>query len=306
MHWFRATIRPEGAFGTVIRGDTLFGQLCWALRHRLGEAALNQLLDGYVAGRPFLVVSDAFPADYLPRPELPPRPDSDPTKRKEERKRRFIPISAYMQPVDTAVDCASAPPGFRTVLQPHNSISRRTFTTSRGFDPYQTEQLWPAKGLRLDVHLVADLDRLQPETLTTVLKDIGQFGYGRDASIGLGRFGLDDWREGRPAAAAVADAWLALAPIAPQGGSWDCARCYYRPFTRFGRHGADAASGGAVFKAPVLLADTGAVLTPKGGPGEALFAGRGLGGDGRLSAQEPRTVHQGYAPVLPIALGMMA
>lgn len=306
MHWFRATIRPHGAFGTAVRGDTLFGQICWALRHRLGEAALDRLLDGYVAGRPFLVVSDAFPADHLPRPELPPAAGSDPTKRKEARKRRFIPVSAYSQPLGRALEHACEQAGFQTVLQPHNSISRRTFTTGQGFDPYQMEQLWPAKGLRLDVHLVADLDRLPPETLTSALKDIGQFGYGRDASIGLGRFGLDDWREGRPAAVAVADAWLALAPIAPQGGPWDPARCYYRPFARFGRHGADAASGGTVFKTPVLLADTGAVLTPKGGTGEALFAGQGLGGNGRLSTQEPRTVHQGYAPVLPIALGMMA
>ena len=306
MRWHCATIRPAGAFGTPIRGDTLFGQLCWALRHRLGDAALDTLLEGYVAGRPFLIVSDGFPAGHLPRPELPPAAGADPLKRKEARKKRFVPTIAYGQPLEQALERACEQPGFKPALQSHNSISRTTFTTGSGFDPYQMERLWPAKDLRLDVHFVADGGRLALDTLRQALEDVGRFGYGRDASIGLGRFTIEQWREERPASAPNADAWLTLAPVAPQGGAWNSVRCFFRPFTRFGRHGADAATGRNVFKSPVLLADTGAVLTPSGGVDGALFAGHGLGGNGRLSQHEPRTVHQGYAPVLPIALGGLA
>ena len=58
------------AFGGPIKGDTLFGHLCWAARNRWGEGRLLDLLDGYTKGQPFAVCSDAFPAGHLPRPAL--------------------------------------------------------------------------------------------------------------------------------------------------------------------------------------------------------------------------------------------
>jgi CRISPR-associated protein Csm4 len=59
---YRIRIQPLSAFGTRPLGDTLFGQLCWAVRNRHGEERLDTLLDGYTQGQPFAVVSDAFPA----------------------------------------------------------------------------------------------------------------------------------------------------------------------------------------------------------------------------------------------------
>ena len=35
------TLSPLSAFATP-KGDTLFGQLCWAIRNRLGEAYLTE------------------------------------------------------------------------------------------------------------------------------------------------------------------------------------------------------------------------------------------------------------------------
>jgi CRISPR-associated protein Csm4 len=306
MIWHCATIRPTGAFGTAIRGDTLFGQICWALRHRLGNEKLNALLEGYVAGVPFLVVSDAFPAGYLPKPELPPAPNSDPLKRKMERKKRFVPVSAYCLPLEEALKQACEQPTFKPAIHSHNSISRTTSTTGGGFDPYQTEQLWPHNELRMNIHFVIDDDRFSLEILQTAVKDIGDFGYGRDASIGLGRFVVEDWNEGRPVSAPNANSWLTLAPTAPQDRTWDKRRCFFRPFTRFGRHGSDATTDQNVFKSPILLADTGAVLTPAVGLNDALFVGCGLGRNGLISRYDPGTVHQGFAPILPVMLGALA
>ena len=72
--------------------------------------------------------------------------------------------------------------------------------------------------------------------------------------------------------------------------------------TRFGRHGDRAVSLGNPFKAPLLLADTGAVLSPVAGRLDARpFVGQGLGGARNpISLVLPETVHQGYAPVLGI------
>ncbi|MDR3515409.1 MAG: hypothetical protein P4M00_06310 [Azospirillaceae bacterium] len=303
------TIRPVSAFGSVLRGDTLFGQLCWAARYRQGEAGLRALLAGYTQGAPFLVVSDAFPAGHLPRPELPPRfwPQAvKPEERKQWKRRRYLPASVFARPLAAGLEAAAAeappPRPFSPQSQAHNSIRRDTATTGEGdFAPYQLEQLWPAPGLRLDLHLVHDPVRLPLADLLALLTDVGATGYGRDGSLGLGRFEIEAHCGGRPSAISGANAWMTLAPTAPQGQAWHEERCFYRPFTRFGRHGGIGALM-RPFKTPVLLMDTGAVLTPATPDFKRYVMGIGLGGGGELSQVIPETVHQGYAPVMPVLL----
>ena len=65
------TIKSLSAFGGPIKGDTLFGHLCWATRNRHGEERLQDLLAGYNQGRPFAVCADALPQGHLPRPAWP-------------------------------------------------------------------------------------------------------------------------------------------------------------------------------------------------------------------------------------------
>jgi CRISPR-associated protein Csm4 len=94
------------------------------------------------------------------------------------------------------------------------------------------------------------------------------------------------------------NACVTLAPCAPQGGGFDAARSFYEVFTRFGRHGDRAVHTGRPFKSPVLLAQTGAVLTPRVMPANGLV-GAGVG-EGRLSRAVPETVQQGYAPFVGV------
>jgi CRISPR-associated protein Csm4 len=308
MQWITAHIRPRSAFGTPLRGDTLFGQLCWLLRYRHGEAALAAWLEGYAAGHPFACLSDALPQGWAPRPDLPPAAGLDPDKRKADKKKRLVSLAALAKPLGKLEDGdLQEHKGWFSSLQSHNSIGRESGTTGNGADPFQAERRWPSADTLLDVHIVFAPERIDADTLMRALGDVGQWGYGRDASIGLGRFELVGQTEGRPAAPCRPDGFLTLAPCAPQGGPWDSARCFYRPFVRFGRHGGEAAQGANPFKAPLLLADTGAVLVPQDGampdPWATMIVGRGLGGGGQLSRQIPQTVHQGYAPALPIELG---
>jgi CRISPR-associated protein Csm4 len=322
----KATLTPLSAFGTPPKGDTLFGQLCWALRNRLGEARLTQLLDGYTAGRPFVVISDALPAGHLPRPILPghwfnPLPDND---RKAVKKRVWLPVEHLAAPMaDWLEHCraASELPGGAAQQHPHphNAIDRRTGTTGEGFAPYSMGRQWyGTRGKQtttdtfalinaaLDIHIVLDETRLPIVDLEIALRDIGELGFGRDAGIGLGRFRLDALAPSDLPTQADADAWLTLAPCAPQGLSWDDTRCFYTVFTRFGRHGDIGVHRGNPFKTPVLLANTGAVLVPTAYR-VVPFTGQGLGGkdadgEGILSKAIPETVHQGYAPVVGIRL----
>ncbi len=305
-----ATITPRSAFGGPIRGDTLFGQLCWAARHRWGEARLAELLQGYTAGQPFLVVSDAFPAGYLPRPALPlhrfdEAPDAD---RKAVKKRRWLPRERFAEPLRQWLNHAVAEQDIAddelmaAHIQPHNTINRMTGTTGTGeFTPYIMAQHWFAPSLALDIYIAYDGERLSKDEVKQLLEDVGHAGYGRDASIGLGKFELtglspEDWP-----AQDNANAMMTLAPCAPQGLNFDPARSWYQPFTRFGRHGDLGVHTGRPFKNPVLMADTGALLSYSNGE-VSTFCGQGLGGNGQLSKAIEATVHQGYAPALPVFL----
>jgi CRISPR-associated protein Csm4 len=315
MQTLRLTLKPRSAFGTSLKGDTLFGQLCWAIRNRFGEARLTKLLQDYTAGRPFAVISDALPSGFLPRPSLPgvyfkPVPETD---RKMVKKRCWLPLEAINQPLASwlshcKADSDLASTSISEYPQPHNSINRTTGTTGAGFDPYTMSQLWFAEeadtASMLDVYVLLDEARLTGADLELAFTDIGALGFGRDASIGLGKFEVIEIKDFELPVQANANAWLTLAPCAPQGLSWEEARCFYQPFTRFGRHGDFGVHLGNPFKTPVLLADTGAVLTPLT-YGRQLFTGQGLGGDGHLSKTIPETVHQGYAPVVRIGLPKM-
>lgn len=313
MNTLRVTIELHTAFGTPLAGDTLFGQLCWAARERLGNESLVRLLDGYTSGNPWLVVSDGFPSGYLPKPSLPASLasasdnwDADASQRKAEKNKRWLPADK----AGVSLREWLAPPvkqAYRAkpveAPQPHNTINRHTGTTGEGdFAPYIQSQIFHASGQCIDLYLVLDETRLSQEELIELLKAVGSQGYGRDASIGLGKFSVGSVEASPFAANAQANAWLTLAPCAPQGQGFDGDKSYWRVITRFGRHGNRHGISGKPFKNPVLLAATGAIFVPQEAYSERAYIGQGLGGDGRLSKIEPATVQQGYAPVIGIRM----
>lgn len=273
MDMITLRIRPLSPFGTPPLGDTLFGQLCWAIRHQSGEARLRELLDGYLDNRPFAVVADALPAGYLPRPALPLSGFEQPTDadRKRLKKQVWIPHSALAQPLKSWLLVARSDqqvtgnPDFAVQEhwpQPHNNINRLTGTTGEGFAPYAMRQIWFAPGLTLDLHVVFDPTRLDAAELREMFESMGATGFGRDASIGLGKFAVEDNAPTNLTVPANANAYLTLAPCTPQGCGFLSHASRYQPFTRFGRHGDTAVQSGQPFKTPVLLAAAGAVLKP--------------------------------------------
>lgn len=306
---FRLGLRAESAFGTPLAGDTLLGHLCWALRWRHGEAHLAGLLAGYTEGRPFAVLSDAFPAGYVPRPALPPARlgvQADPTHRKADKRRQWLPLTHAGQPLASWVAGQAAELPAQTVqVLTQNTIHRLTGTTDTGpFAPRQVERLTLPADRPLELHVVLDTARLPPDQLRQAMEDIGAGGYGRDASTGLGKFSVLTLEAHRWPAPAGARHALTLAPCAPDPERLLAEDCHYQPLTRFGRHGSLHALGGQPFKRPLLMLRTGAVLAwAQADATPPLFHGRGLGGvEQPLSAAEPATIHQGYAPVLPVLL----
>lgn len=311
MQTHRLTLQPLSAFGTPLAGDTLFGQLCWTLRRQLGNARLNDLLHGYTAGRPFAVLSDAMPQGYLPLPTLPSWFwAKTQVERKVLKKKRWLPLAALKRPLPewqaqahSDAEASHAGSEISPVIeraQPHNSINRQTGTTGTGrFAPYSQPQSWFHPAVRLHLYAALDSTRLSLDELLEALQAMGKTGYGRDASIGLGKFAVGADKEGLPASPGAANAWLSLGPLAPQGQGFVPEHSYYQPLTRFGRHGDLAVHSGNPFKRPVLLAKAGSVLTPTRFDAQRPFIGQGLSG---VSDSQPETVQQGYAPAIGILL----
>lgn len=324
MDTLRIQIHPLTAFGGAIKGDTLFGQICWAVVHRHGEERLQQLLQGYTGGEPFLVSSDAFPHGYLPRSAMPLHGYSKVADQnlKQIKKRLWLPLEKASEPLCEWLEHSlseqqllaylpdsttnNTPDKKQTLSishpQPHNTIHRGMNTTYGGeFAPYTMSQLWFAPGLRLDLWVKFDAARITAVEVEELLGDIGHTGFGRDAGIGLGKFEIDSVTPDKLPNHDNANACMTLAPCAPQGLGLDAQRCYYAPFTRFGRHGDRAVLSGRPFKNPLLLANTGAILSGLQAH-QAGYAGQGLGGKGRLSNAIEETVHQGYAPCIGVHL----
>lgn len=326
MRFLILTLKIGSAYGTPFLGDTLFGQFCWAIRNRLGESRLKTLLDGYTQHNPFTIISDAFPNGYLPRPTLPGR-FFDPIEhadRKKVKKRIWMPVQEVFRPVNEWLavcktskqlledipessipqsSCKKVENSFRiSRSQPHNTINRNTGTTGeREFAPYTMAQDWYQSSIPLNVYALFDEDRISENELKTCMQDIGDFGFGRDASIGLGKFQLESAETVVFKTDSQANACLTIAPVVPQGTGLPANSGFYLPFTRFGRHGDQAVHlQGKPFKNPVLLARSGAIFMVE--PPAAGFIGQGIGGAGQLSKTIPQTVHQGYSPVVPVKI----
>jgi len=183
------------------------------------------------------------------------------------------------------------------VIQAHNSINRLTMSTGSGeFAPFSHDNFQFLPGLSLIVFVAVNDNALDAERLQKGFERIGSWGYGRDASAGLGRFIVESVEEHVwPKAADSASGCYTLGPSVPQKETF--IRCHAVPFTRFGRHGAALARSANPFKRPVIMADEGAVLYPIN---REIFAAPYIGTAVKnVSAVEPQTVVQGYSLYLP-------
>lgn len=289
MKLYKTTIKPVSAFSTPLRGDTFFGHLCWGIRYLFGEDRLKSLLDSY-DDAPFLVVSDAFVSGYLPKPTLPPTMlgflELDASERKNFKKRVWIDLDSFSSGAwknlksDKDIGAES-----KTVTQMHNSINRATGTTGDGFDPYASNEIHIYG--ELDIYLLLDESQITVDEAKKALEFISNSGYGKDATIGKGRFEVVLFEES--SLPMGGDVVVALSPLCLDGlGS----KVYYEPHTRFGKAGLDRATPNP-FKKPILLADTGAVVVGSSGK----YAGKSIR---NISNAHKDIVHQGYAITLTL------
>jgi len=336
VEFYEITLEPLGGFGTPLKGDTLFGHFCWQASYdeTLLEGGLDGQMRIY-PDHPFLVFSSAFPkvssgkpAYALKRPDVPFHALISAGGERLERmllqkhmkakkwmlvedlrhidcrKTRYL-TDQELQMEISATAVVNEAEGTRretdsylaAYSQPHNTINRMTQTTNSGmFAPFSAENLSYMPGLRLALFVLLDPGATDIGRVRKALERIGSWGYGRDASTGLGRFSVVDVSSLPLTETPDANACYTLAPSVPAKEAYT--RVCFSPFVRFGKHGDRLACSRNPFKNPVVMADEGAVLFPDG---EDHFCKPYLGTALRgVSKAAPETVVQGYAPYFPI------
>jgi CRISPR-associated protein Csm4 len=321
---YEFTLRPLSDFGTPLKGDTLFGCFCWqaAYDRSLIEGGLEEALQIYDQ-RPFAVFSSAFlkigqaaPTYVFKRPDLPlgkifADQGTDRKKRyetlKENKGRKWMAVEKELtidlktarffdaQELFGEFDVSPAMPSAR----PHNTINRLTLSTGTGaFAPYEMETLSYLSNAMLAVVVLIDEEIITAEQVQKGLEQMGKFGFGRDASIGMGRFRVEGCQELTDNSGEHAHGCYTLAPCVPDTS--EAKQIFFSPFIRFGKHGDLLASQGSPFKNPVVMADEGAVVLRQPGAGVGKsYIGKAVRG---ISMAQPTAVLQGYSPYIPITL----
>ncbi|GAB6163702.1 CRISPR-associated protein, Csm4 family [Desulfothermus naphthae] len=330
MKLLQVGIKPESAFGTPLKGDTIFGHFIWQLvmDNNLLKVPLEDALLQYKKS-PFIVFSSAYTRLYkdgeyvffLKRPDLPllflKRPDNDIVKylknRKELKSKKFIQVGNDLKISFVEEDLFSETDIFNlykneystsytslylsaleiTQLHTHNKINRLTSSTGRGFAPYTLEDVWYLPYLEMCIFVLFDPEIIDREAILEGLARIGQMGFGRDASSGLGRFSLVEEDDLNIPDYSNCNGLYTLSPCVPDK-SYD--KVYFQPFVRFGRHGNFLATSRNPFKNPILMMDEGCVIIHRE---KQITPYIGLSVD-NLSKEEKGTVSQGYSIVFPI------
>lgn len=295
-------IKPLTGFGSLIKGDSLFGHLCWQAvydPHLFGKP-LKELLKDYDEN-PFIIVSSAFPVIdkkiYLKRPSLPlfklfkVREEEFVQKRKELKSRNYFALEIPLKPLDEI--------NYEKInfiaedAQTRCTIDRISGTTGDApFTPYTVDKIYFTCELAIFAGIREDIT---VDSLKEALSRVGKYGYGKDATVGYGKFEVLEAKEIQLYAGSLnCNALYTLSPSVPK--KEEVKDIYFTPFIRFGRHGSLFAKSKNPFKNPVIFADEAAVIIPSQ-YNQTPYIGMSVK---NLSKAVPETVTQGYSLVLPV------
>lgn len=338
MRRYEITLKPKSAFGTALKGDSLFGQFCWQVAYDPGLVSGGiQELTRHYPSKPFAVFSSAFP------------------KMNGDKTEYFFPRPAYIKADDDVTDRTSRK---KALIDRKNMRACRWMASTKGesLDALNGEFLNDAdmlkrflnklptvrKSVFASVEAGGILTRFsQPHN--SINRLTGSTGQGTFAPFSkenlfyipgteLALFVLvdDDMTDidrvvkgmerigsagfGRDASTGLGrfdilgfEDWE-LPAVKDSDGMFtlgpvvppkqEFQNVFFSPFVRFGKHGDRLATGVNPFKKPIIMADEGAVFKPAD---PTLLAVPWIGtAVTDISYVEPETVAQGYAPWLPV------
>jgi len=284
----RFRLRPLAAWATPWQADTLFGALCWELARTAGDAALRGVLQNFSKGPPPFLLSDAFPADLLPRPLCAAAPEWQGAQ--WITREQFVAVRQGQ----------SGPPELPRQQWWQVLRSTRAAMPRDGGDPvpFSTEEYtWraevPEAERYLSIYVRADEE--WQARLGALLRSLGRSGFGKRASTGRGAFEVlgpaepCDWLEPLP----FEDAFVSLSHFVPDDK--DPADGLWETLMKYPRLGSERSASLSPFKGRLVMLRPGSCFRPLGRP--RRWYGRMLAG---LSPAFPDALHYGLAYAIGI------
>lgn len=304
MRWYLIRLQLRSWFTTPWFADTIFGHLCWAMRHLYGEKALGGFLQRYQEGAPPLLLSNGFPEGYLPCPivSLPPLETTAPLDVQQQqfelqRKRRalhFLTLQQFNQFITLGE------PGFafpateerlsiaRVTLK--NQLSRITGTTGAEGTLYTFDEYYCSE---IVVYVKVADDFI--DTCQQLFEHLARVGYGKRKSAGYGqvaKVGFEQFDGFAPPS--DANGFVTLSNFVP--AAHDPRRGNWHIIVKYGRMGEERATGGQAFKKPLVMLVAGSTFYDS--PCRSYY-GRLVRG---LNPAYPDTVQYGLALPVPVKL----
>jgi CRISPR-associated protein Csm4 len=245
---------------TPWQADTIGGLLAalYARAAKAGEAEA-ELLDPWRRGQPNLVVSDAFPGDFLPAPanfsELAGIGEQD---RKKVRTLAWLTreeFGALQRGKSPALLDHGRKPPYRDTVRLRNSVDRAVNSTGESGTLYEAAGQMLASSGTLSIYARVAADRVAWAASLFAL--LAENGFGADTAVGAGEVEVDGSPEviGDLEPPEATDGWISLSTFQP--ATADPTEGYWRSFMKYGKLGPDFALA-SVFKRPQWMLRAGA------------------------------------------------
>ena len=135
MEYAKITIKPLSPFITQLQSDTIFGHFAWGIVYKYKEDKLKEFLRNFEK-KPFIIFSDGFIKDFLPKPFLKPIPTDlkcDGSINKKLKEENLVPKELIFENIDNLkeevfLDYIKNPKSFKktTNIITKNSVNRLT------------------------------------------------------------------------------------------------------------------------------------------------------------------------------------
>lgn len=279
MKTYRLKLRLNGGFITPFQADTVFGGLCWLIRYLEGKDALQLMLEDFRSGRPWFILSNAYPGDLLPKPLLKikrPVPKTRDEQIMQAKEGKRIKKIEYLTPAEFVSLIGGSKPVLETREKPisrlstlHNQINRISGSTADGGLLFEQEESYINQNDEnnqehdyLSIYIKLREPGLRDRLLEYFCL-LGQTGIGKRKSTGKGSFRViemgkcdlfDSIKE--------SNGYLSLSNFVPAPG--DPTEGYYKTFVKYGKLGEEYALSNYPFKHPLLMIQAGCVFFTKG------------------------------------------
>lgn len=260
MQLYRIKLKPLSPWRTPWQADTLAGLLCRACaRIRGGNFLHEHILQPALNDNPSFLVSDAFPGDLLPVPDLVRLWKWPNDQFKAVRQARWVRLDSFKNIQaghSIAFEDLLVDESFQQEAHVHNTLDRLTDTTQGdSLSIFTLQEHWINGVEYLSVY-VRVVEEFKADLLA-LFEEVSQTGFGADVSIGKGQFEL---ASGFESFEQLDDLDLANGVISlstfqpnkndPTDGGWQA-------FTKFGKLAEDFGIDN-IFKRPLVMLRPGA------------------------------------------------